>query len=269
MESKLNLSLYTIAGHILLVLMYCLVGCSSSMAPLSAVAPNALTGNWQASSAAPAAAKLPTLSGELTGSALAVSGIFHAAAAGACVKPSTAIALSGQSDDRNVLTLTGPLAGGMLTLTGNVAADGKSLSGATYNVTGGSCAFPAAAAATMQAYSSVTGTYTGSFSDAGGHVIDITATLTQTPASDTTGNFQLSGSGTFPNNPCFSSPVTVSNAQVTGGSFTQTYADPVTLNSVTATGTFSTDATTLTVTNWTLTGSCGPDTGTGVLTRQP
>jgi hypothetical protein len=180
----------------------------------------------------------------------------------------TAIAVSGQTDAKDVLTLTGGLGGGTLTITGTLAADAKSLTGARYNVTGGSCAFSAAAPADMQAYSSVTGNYAGSFSDADGQVISITAALTQTPESDTDGNFQLSGTGSFPNNPCFSSPVSISNSQVTGGSFTLTYADPVTRNSVTASGTFSPDAQTLTVTNWTLTGSCGPDTGTGSLARQ-
>jgi hypothetical protein len=269
MSPTLRVSTFTVATHILLVLAFCLIGCSSSVAPLTAANPDALTGNWEVSSTTPSAGKLPMLSGELTGSTLAVTGIFHAASAGACVTSASAISLTGHADEKNVLTLTGPLAGGTLTISGNVAQDGKSLTGATYNVSGGSCAFTSTVAATAQAYSSVTGTYSGSFSDAGGPVITITADLTQTPASDTTGNFQLSGTGTFPNNPCFSSPVSVSNAQVTGGMFTLTYADPSTQNSVTATGTFSPDASILTVTSWTLTGSCGPDSGTGLLTRQP
>lgn len=269
MQSSQSVSYLAVATHVLLLLAFFLVGCSSSLAPLSGMASNALTGNWQVSSTSASAGKLPVLSGELRGSAEAVTGIFHAASAGACVTPSSAVSVTGHADVKNVLTLTGLLAGGTLTISGNVAEDGKSLTGATYTVAGGSCAFSAPAAATAQAYNSVTGTYKGSFSDSGGHVIDITASLTQTPASDTTGNFQLSGSGTFPNNPCFSSPVSVSNAQVTGGSFTQTYADPATKNTVTATGTFSTDAATLTVANWSLTGSCGPDSGAGSLTRQP
>ena len=83
-------------------------------------------------------------------------------------------------------------------------------------------------------------------------MIDLTAVLTQTPTSDTDGNFQLSGTGTFPANPCFSSPVSIASSQVTGGNFTLTYTDNTRGNSVTASGTFSTDGTTLTVTNWTL-----------------
>jgi hypothetical protein len=245
-----------------------LTGCTT-LTPTPATSAIKVTGNWQIQSTAAAASRLASLSGELTGSNAAMTGIFHADASTACVPPSTAIGVSGAADANSLVTLTGAnLAGGTLTINGTLSSDGKSLTNASYMVAGGTCAFTAAAASTMVAYSSITGTYAGGFSDPGGNVISITANLTQTPSSDTTGNFQLSGTGSFPNNPCFSSPVSVSNTQVTGGSFTLTYADPVTNNSVAATGTFSTDGTTLTVTNWTLTGSCGPDAGTGMLTKQ-
>lgn len=247
-----------------------LVGCSGSLTPTASTpAAITVTGNWQLSSTATAASRLPALSGELTGTSASISGILHADSASACISPTSAIAVTGSANAQHILTLSGSnLAGGTLAVTGTLAADGKSLSNATYNVTGGSCAFTTAATATAQAYSSITGTYVGSFSDPDGNVINISANLTQTPASDTTGNFQLSGTGTFPQNPCFSSPVSIASSQVTGGSFNLTYADPNTLNSVNASGTFSTDGTTLTVTNWTLTGSCGPDAGTGLLTKQ-
>ena len=50
--------------------------------------------------------------------------------------------------------------------------------------------------------------------------------------------------------------------------FDLTYTDANTTNQVEAVGNFTTDGKTLTVTKWTLTGPCGPDSGTGVLTRQ-
>ena len=99
-------------------------------------------------------------------------------------------------------------------------------------------------------------------------MISVVANLTQTPQSDTDGNFALSGTGTFPNNPCFSSPVTVSNAQVSGGSFSLTYADPSTQNSVTAAGTFSTDAKTLTGNGMDADGILRAGYGDGLLTQQ-
>jgi hypothetical protein len=246
-----------------------LAGCSSGLIPTAAPSTISVTGNWQLSSTAPAAAKLPVLSGELTGAGANITGIFHANAASTCASPTAAFELTGSANAQNAITLTGAnFAGGTLTVAGTLAADGKSFSNATYNVVGGSCALAQAVPADAQSYADVSGNYAGSFSDPDGRLLSITSTLTQNPTGDTNGNFQLSGTATLPNNPCFNSPVSVSNSQVTGGSFALTYADQTTGNSVTADGTFSTDGTTLTVTGWTLTGSCGPDSGTGLLTKQ-
>jgi hypothetical protein len=60
----------------------------------------------------------------------------------------------------------------------------------------------------------------------------------------------------------------VVSSQVSGASFTFTYTDAVTTNSVVVSGNFSTDGTLLSVTNWTLSGPCGPDTGTGSMVKQ-
>jgi hypothetical protein len=246
-----------------------LVGCSTGLVPTAAPSVISVTGNWQLSSTAPAAAKLPVLSGELTGAGANITGIFHPGAATTCVSPSTSFELTGSADAQNAVTLTGDnFAGGILTVQGTLASDGKSFSNATYNVVGGACAFAQAAPANAQSYADVTGNYAGGFSDPGGNVISITSTVSQNPTGDSNGNFQLSGTATLPNNPCFNSPVAVSNSQVTGGSFALTYADANTGNRVTASGTFSTDGTTLTVTNWVLAGPCGPDSGTGLLTKQ-
>ena len=118
--------------------------------------------------------------------------------------------------------------------------------------------------ANAQTFSPVNGQYVGSFLSNDGSSIQIAATLSQAPAAKTDGNYTLNGSATFDANPCFTSPVQVQNTQVTGGTFTMTYPDPTTQNSVTATGTFSDDAKTLTVSSWTLSGPCGPDSGTNV-----
>ena len=260
----------TVATSLLLTSTCALTGCGSALIPTVAASKTTVTGNWQLSSTIADAAKLPMLSGELTGGGSAITGIFHSSAASTCISPKTAIELTGSADARNQVTLKGAqLAGGILTVSGILAPDGKSLSNATYNVSGGTCAFAHAVPVNAQAYSSITGNYSGTFSDPDGQVLSITAALTQTPSSDTDGNFTLSGSGNLGANPCFNSPVSVTDSQVTGGSFSLTYADSTTGNSVQANGTFSPDGTTLTVTQWTLAGSCGPDTGTGLLTRQP
>ncbi len=231
--------------------------------------PAMATGNWQFTSSATPAVRLASLSGELSGNANAISGILHSQSASSCVTPGTAIEVSGSATSAGAVTLTGPVAGGTLTVTGNLATDGKSLTDAAYNVAGGTCAFAKPATATAQAYTPINGTYAGTFSDTDGPVVTVTAQLQQSDLSNTTGNFTMNGSGSFGQNPCFTSPVQVSGTQVTGGSFTMTYADSTTGNSVTASGTFSPDATTLTVTSWQLTGSCGPDTGVqSTMTKQ-
>ncbi len=257
----------TFPRAILLLLFICsaVLGCSTSFVPAASPASAiAVAGNWQFASTDAVASKLPMLSGELTGTSAAITGVLHSDATADCVAPAASIPVKGSANAANLVTLTGAgVAGGTLKVTGTLAADGKSLSNAAYTVVGGSCAFTAKAQAVADAYSPITGTYTGNFSDANGQVIAIVANLSQTPGSDPNGNFQLSGTATFPNNPCFVSPVSIANSQVTGGSFTLTYTDAVTLNSVTAAGTFSTDGRTLNATNWTLTGPCGADSGTG------
>jgi hypothetical protein len=258
-----------IGASLLLTTSVGLTGCNTALAPTSTVKAVAVTGNWQFASTATSASKLPMISGELTGDSSAITGIFHSDSANACIAPTKAFEVAGAANAAGVVTLTAAnVAGGKLTVTGTLAADGKSLTGASYNVVGGSCAFTQAASAEAQQYSPINGSYTGSFSDSDGNVISLSANLSQTPNSDTDGNFQLSGTGTFPNNPCFNSPVTMTNTQVTGGNFTFTYTDPTTQNNVVTNGTLSTDGKTLTVTGWTLTGSCGPDSGTGLLTQQ-
>lgn len=246
-----------------------LAGCGSGLAAAAVSARSTpVTGNWQLTSTATSAANLAAISGELTGTSASMTGILHADSTSACIAPTSAFEVAGSANAASLVTLTGTLAGGKITITGTLAADGQSFTNSTYTVTGGTCAFTTPARATAHVYSSISGNYAGSFSDPNGQVISITAALTQTPSSDTDGNFQLSGTGTFPNNPCFSSPVSISNSQVTGGDFTLTYTDATTQNSVTALGTFSTDGSTLTVTQWTLSGPCGPDTGTGLLAKQ-
>jgi hypothetical protein len=253
-----------------LVLMLSLAGCADD-GVIYDTPQNPISGNWQVSTTS-GTVPLPRISGSLTDNATnlgsaTVTGIFHADATTGCATVTDLINMSGTTDSKDVTTLTGQVAGGTLTITGTLAADGRSLSNATVNVSGGTCAFVTAAQATVQNYSSVSGTYTGSFSDAGGPVINVTATLSQSPEGDTDGNFTLSGTGSFGANPCFTSPVTVVNSAVSGGNFVLTYTDNTLGNSVTATGTFSVDGTTLTVTNWSLTGPCGADSGVGTLTK--
>ena len=259
----------SLLGCLLGSLLSSLLGCSSALIP-TAVTGNAVTvtGNWQIASSPNAEVRLPMLSGELTGSSTSFTGLLHTRGAGACISPDQTIAVTGSATGARVVTLGGAVAGGTLKITGNLAEDGKSITNATYSVTGGTCAFASARISTAQSFSPITGNYVASFVDPDGDTFAVNASLTQTPSSDTSGNFQLSGTATFPSNACFNSPVMVSNTQVTGGSFDLTYSDGTTGSSVEALGTFTPDGNTLNVTRWTLTGPCGPNGGTGSLTRQ-
>jgi hypothetical protein len=253
-----------------------LSGCSKGIIPVAATNPSPvvgtdasnITGNWQVSSTAASAGKLSVLTGELTGSPTSITGVLHANSAAECVTPTTSIPLKGTADPNRLVTLSGELAGGVYTLSGTLASDGRSLTGATYTVTGGSCAFASAAEAVAQSYSPVTGTYVGTFVDLNGGVTAITASLSQSTTSDVDGNFSLGGHSILPGNVCFPSPIVISQAQVTGGSFTLTYTDPAINDTVTLNGSFDPDAQTLTVAKWALSGVCGSVTGTGSLSRQ-
>ena len=234
----------------------------------------AVSGNWQIASSTAAASTLPKLSGTLTGSSSSIHGILHPNAPSTCASPSTSFAVTGAADANRLVTLTGPLSGGTLTLTGTLAADGKSLTNAAYTVSGGTCALVTAHAADtiVQQYADISGTYNGKFYDADSAttpVLTLTAQFTQSPAGDTNGNFTLNSQVTqYSASPCFVNPPTMTSSQVTGGSFSITYLDTQTNNTVTANGTFSTDGTTLTITQWTLSGPCGPNFGNGTMVKQ-
>jgi hypothetical protein len=249
-----------------LVLMLALAGCADDGVVYD-YSQNFVSGNWQVS-ASGNGVTLPQISGALVGANEAFTGVLHADATTGCATANQPIAITGTTDDKGGITLTGPVAGGTLTISGGLSPDGRSLTNATVNISGGQCAFANSVQALVQNYSSVTGTYAGTFSDAQGPVMNVTANLTQAPDGDSDGNFTLSGTGSFGTNPCFVSPVTVVNSQVTGGSFVLTYTDNTTGNSVTATGSFSPDSSTLMVANWSLTGPCGADQGTGTLSKQ-
>jgi hypothetical protein len=229
----------------------------------------ALSGNWQISTDPSQAARLPQLSGSLTGTGSAVTGIFHATSSNECISPQSKIEVAGSLDEHNVLPLTSaPFASGsILRLIGTVNS-GNRLEVSTYTITGGTCAFSAGAtsiSATAHLLQPVSGTYQGTFTDSEGDSLPITATLTQTTQPDSNGVFHVSGGATFDSNECISSPI-VADSTVTGNTLSTTYTQQG--NTIVAAGTFDDAATTLTITNWNLDGPCASASGTGVLTRQ-
>jgi hypothetical protein len=248
-----------------------IAGCSVDRTTSSSPSSPAISGNWQFTSTDPSAANLPQISGSISGTTSAFTATFHPTYANACVTPQTLLTFTGAVDSANILRMTSaPFGqGSVLTLTANYS--GSALTNATYTIAGGTCAFASAkiAPTTGTQLQPISGNYQGTFTDSFNDVIPVTAALTQSAQPDANGIFHVTGSATFPGNPCLPSPV-ITDSTITGNTLSTTYTQQQgsITNTVVASGTFDATATTLTITNWTLTGSCGPDHGTGTLTHQ-
>ena len=267
-----------LAGLVVGLLSGCSTANSSGMntqttAPSNSFA--AVTGNWKFTTGT--SAHLSALAGALTVSGTTVTGTLHPLVA-TCAASTNLLQVAGTIDASGFLTMTSSdLAGGQLSISGNLAEDRRSLTNPTITITAGICSLTSArsgspvahltSTASAQQYQSVTGNYTGSFTDSDGATLAVSANLSQPTTPDTNGVYHLTGYATFPDNPCLSAPV-ITDSTVTGDTIETTYTDSQSGGTVMATGTFSTDAQTLTLSNWTLSG-CGDDTGTGLLSRQP
>ncbi len=269
-----------------------LSGCATGILPTSSSATansyTTISGNWQFSSSAAVAARLSSLGGSLSASNLTsggatVTGILHPLnVANQCLATTSFLAVTGSIDESGHLTLSAPLSGGTLTLSGTVASDRKSLSSPTYTISGGACASPPAAAViaravsvrdgvapvTAQQYQPVSGTYSGTLTTAEGQTFPLTSTLTQTSQPDANGVYHVQGTTASPGNTCVPTSLSATASTIDGGSISTTFTDPVTSTSITGTGSTSPDAVTITISNWTINSPCGQDTGTGTLTRQ-
>jgi hypothetical protein len=172
------------------------------------------------------------------------------------------------------LTSTG-FSGGTVTVSGTLSSTQNSLTDATYGVTNGSgtCATAKATSAVVGKYQTLSGAYTGTIYSVTGESLPVTTSFTQTTAPDANGTYHLQGNSTFGAlQPCLPSPPTVSDSTVTGSTLSATYTEtpsggsPIT---VVVNGTFSPDASTLTLNSYQITGGyCDGDSGHGVLSRE-
>jgi hypothetical protein len=184
-----------------------------------------------------------------------------------CVSSSTDILLTGAVMNDGSLTLVSrPFAGTTLVLKGQVGTSGSAITGATWNFNGGACHSLGSGIVVATDYSPISGQYTGSFTDNSGNQLPVSATLQQTSQPNSDGQFTLSGSATFPSNTCFVQEPALTQSVVTGDALSMTYSDPQSSAVLTATGTFNSDATQLTISQWTIAGgNCDGDAGTGML----
>ncbi len=226
----------------------------------------ALAGNW---AFAPASSSVTLNLGFTQGAYETVSAVGRLAGS-SCVSSQTNILLTGSVDANNNVTLIStPFGGTTLTLRGQVAANGKGMAAANWVFAGGDCASLGKADVTATNYSTIGGTYQGTFVDAHDDPMAVSAFLQQTTQPDGNGQFSVSGTATFPSNGCFTQQPTVTSSLVTGSSLSMTYTDPGSGAVLRSTGSFNSAATQLTITSWSITGgTCNGDSGTGTMTLE-
>ncbi len=226
----------------------------------------ALAGNWTFT---PASSGVMLNLGFTQGAYETVSAVGRLTG-NSCVTPDTNILLTGSVDGANNVTMvSAPFGGTTLTIQGQVAANGKGMAASTWSFAGGSCASLGKASVTATNYSTIGGTYQGTFVDTKNAQLPVSAFLQQTTQPDGNGQFAVSGTATFPSNNCFTEQPTVTTSLVTGSSLSMTYTDPGSGAVLTAAGSFNSAATTLTITNWSIVGgSCNGDSGTGTMTLE-
>ena len=259
-----------------------LAGCGTGNSPAinatataSAKSYTAAAGNWKfttGTTGQPAA-----FAGALAVSGTSVTATLHPLVTSCADSSKIVVAATGNIDASGLLTITSDKSAQVaISISGTLAPDQHSLVSPSITITGGSCATPSShvaglapretAAPTAQQFQPLTGNYSGTFTDTSGVTLTVAASLSQPTTPDANGVYHLTGSATFPDMSCLTAPV-ITDSTVTGDSIQATYTDQATGNTVSANGTFSSDAQTLTITNWILSG-CGNDAGTGLLTRQ-
>ena len=227
---------------------------------------SALAGNW---TFAPASSGVMLTLGFTQGAYETVSAVGRLQGT-SCVSSQTNILLTGSVDGNNNTTLvSSPFGGTILTIKGQVAANGKGMAAANWAFAGGNCGPLGKADVTATNYSTIGGTYQGTFVDQNNDQLPVSAFLQQTTQPDGNGQFSISGTATFPSNGCFTEQPTVTSSLVTGSSLSMTYTDPGSGAVLIATGSFNSAATQLTIAHWSIAGgTCDGDAGTGTMSLE-
>src|SRR5579875_2479392 len=125
-----------------------------------------LSGNWAFT---PASSKLALNVGFTQGAFETVTAVGRLNGS-SCVSPNTDIILTGSVDGSNQMTLvSSPFGGSVLTLKGTVAPNSTSMTAASWDFSGGSCAKLGTMSVTATDYAQIAGTYEGPFNDNAGN----------------------------------------------------------------------------------------------------
>src|SRR5665213_1747045 len=134
------------------------VGCNSTLFTLPQPG-TALSGNWTFTTPSSQANALTLNAGVVALANGTVTAVAHLTGT-SCVTATTAISLAGSVNDADELVLTSqPFSGTTLTLKGLVAGTGKSITGATWTFSGGSCSSLGTHPIVSTDYSNINGTY--------------------------------------------------------------------------------------------------------------
>jgi hypothetical protein len=249
-------------------------GCGSNNSSTSASTGSSpdVSGEWLFSAGASAPAT-PSVAAGLVETAGSVTGTGTVYGCSATPQQTN---LQGTVGSKGKLTLnTAALSGGaVLTLSGQLSADGKTVSDMVLASAGQGCsAAVSGQTVSGQVYAPAQGDYTGTFTGQDGVAVPVTGTLSQNTVPGPGGSYTLSGSVSFPASPCLNT-ATIDSAlsTVTGGALSATYETTVSGQTVTvtATGTADAEAKNVKISSWVISGGeCDGYGGTGTLAETP
>jgi hypothetical protein len=164
-----------------------------------------LTGNWDIKAQSAVTLRTMESGGLLENNGSQVTGVLHVISA-SCYQLLDIVPLTGKisTDSDSISLVTGSVGGQVLTLTGLMSADRKTLLGGTYSIAGG-CSDGDHGTVAGFLVPPFTNVYTGTFTSLrNADIVNVTLSLTQSPTLDLAGFFRLTGIATSVNSPCFS-----------------------------------------------------------------
>jgi hypothetical protein len=185
-----------------------------------------VTGNWEITAQAAVSPGSREFLGSLEDTGSQVTGLLHVLSP-ICYQLTDIVPTSGAINmGSNTISLTsGSVGGQVLTISGVVSSDRKTLLSGTYAIAGG-CGNGDHGTITGFLVPAFTNTYSGTLTSfPGGKTTNVTLSLTQSPIPDPLGFFHATGSATFVNGTCFQSGTLFGNGALVFGSHIEMLLD--------------------------------------------